>query len=421
MPLQYWSLYWCDFLKVLQINNVYRAGSTGKLTGLLHDALINDGFDSIVLYGRGFTVNEKNVYRVCSDIYGKLNSAVSMLSGIRYGGCVLSTHRVIELIEHEHPDIIHVQCINGNFVNIYKLIEYLKKSGIPTVLTLHAEFMYTANCGHSFDCDRWKIGCGNCPRLSDATKSMFFDRTHESFLKMSEAFSGFGSRISVVSVSPWLMERAKKSPILADMKHEVILNGVDTEIFHRSSKNRVKREQNIENETVLFQATSMFRDKPGDPKGGAFIIDLANRLRDLPVKVIIAGKYEISGKIPENVILLGEINDQNLLAEYYSMADITVLTSRRETYSMVCAESLCCGTPVMGFCAGAPEMISIPEYSNFVTYGDMDGLERCIKNFITSKKSFSSMEIEARAKERYSKEIMIRQYEDLYRRMACSE
>lgn len=126
MPLQYWSLYWCDFLKVLQINNVYRAGSTGKLTGLLHDALINDGFDSIVLYGRGFTVNEKNVYRVCSDIYGKLNSAVSMLSGIRYGGCVLSTHRVIELIEHEHPDIIHVQCINGNFVNIYKLIEYLK-------------------------------------------------------------------------------------------------------------------------------------------------------------------------------------------------------------------------------------------------------------------------------------------------------
>lgn len=116
---------------------------------------------------------------------------------------------------------------------------------------------------------------------------------------MSEAFSGFGSRISVVSVSPWLMERAKKSPILADMKHEVILNGVDTEIFHRSSKNRVKREHNIENETVLFQATSMFRDKPGDPKGGAFIIDLANRLRDLPVKVIIAGKYEISGKIPE--------------------------------------------------------------------------------------------------------------------------
>ena len=62
MPLQYWSLYWCDFLKVLQINNVYRAGSTGKLTELLHDALINDGFDSIVLYGRGFTVNEKNVY-----------------------------------------------------------------------------------------------------------------------------------------------------------------------------------------------------------------------------------------------------------------------------------------------------------------------------------------------------------------------
>ncbi len=33
---------------------------------------------------------------------------------------------------------------------------------------------------------------------------------------------------------------------------------------------------------------------------------------------------------------------------------------------MVTAESLCCGTPVVGFTAGGPESIAIDAFSNFV-------------------------------------------------------
>ena len=39
---------------------------------------------------------------------------------------------------------------------------------------------------------------------------------------------------------------------------------------------------------------------------------------------------------------------------------------------MVTAESLCCGTPVVGFKAGAPEQIAIKEFSEFVEYGDLN-------------------------------------------------
>lgn len=407
-------------LKILQINNVYGSGSTGKLTQVLHKKLQEDGFDSVVLYGRGQTAHEENVYRICSNAYGKANSIASRITGIRYGGCRQSTNRIIRLIRKEKPDIVHLQCINGNFVNIYKLITWLKESEIPTVLTLHAEFMYTANCGHAFDCEQWKTGCGQCPQLYNATKSLYFDRTHESHIKMADAFSGFDSRLSIVSVSPWLMERAKQSLVLSDKNHYVILNGVDTDIFHQRSVEQLAEKHQVNHRTVIFHATAMFRDRLDDPKGGGFILQLARRLRDLPVLFFVAGKFDISGEIPDNVILLGEIRDQNLLAEYYSMADFTVLTSKRETYSMVCAESLCCGTPVVGFCAGAPEMIALPRYSSFVPNGDLDALEAQVRQWIMKKNESTSRQIAKAAQAVYDKEIMIRQYEQLYRRIACS-
>lgn len=407
-------------LKILQINNVYGTGSTGKLTQTIHQALLQDGLDSVVLYGRGISAQEGNVRRVCSDVYGKVNSVLSRITGIRYGGCIGSTTRIIRLIKKEKPDIVHLQCLNGNFVNIYRLITWLKRSGIPTILTLHAEFMYTANCGHAFDCEKWKTGCGRCPRLHAATKSLLFDRTHESFRKMEKAFYNFCDTLSVVSVSPWLMERAVQSPIISRKNHSVILNGVDTSIFYPRA-GQLKNKCWIGERKIIFQATAMFRDKPDDPKGGSYLLELAHRLRDLPIVVLIAGRYEIRGNVPENVILLGEIADQNLLAEYYSCATLTALTSKRETYSMVCAESLCCGTPVLGFCAGAPEMISLPQFSCFVPYGDIDAMERYAREMLQHDRLDAKLEMAEKAQKVYAKENMVQQYEALYRGIKCEK
>lgn len=407
-------------LKILQINNVYGSGSTGKLTQVLHKKLSDDGFASLVLYGRGQTVDEPGVFRVCSNFYGKVNSLFSRFSGFPYGGCIISTEKIIQQIRKEQPDVVHLQCINGSFVNIYRLVAWLKEHRIPTVLTLHAEFMYTANCGHAFDCERWKSGCGHCPRLYEATKSRFFDHTHQSFLKMERAFSGFDEKLKIVSVSPWLMERARCSPIFAGKAHTVILNGVDTTVFQRRETVELEKKHNIQDRKVIFHATAMFRDTRDDPKGGWYILQLAKQMREQPVLFLVAGKYTLSGEIPDNVILLGEIRDQALLAQYYSLADLTVLTSKRETYSMVCAESLCCGTPVVGFRAGAPEMIALPEYSCFVQNGDLVALEAQVRQWIMKKNESTSRLIEEAAQTVYDKEIMIRQYEQLYRRITCS-
>lgn len=400
-------------MRVLQINCVYGKGSTGQIVRSLHRALPADGFESFVLYGRGDPPTEPDTSRVCGDVYGKLNGLRARLTGLPYGGCGLSTRRVIRAIQRIAPDVVHLHCINGHFVNIYRLVGWLKEHHIPTVLTLHAEFMYTGGCSHAFDCEKWRTGCGHCPRPRKATKSYFFDRTEEGFSRMKAAFDGFED-LRVVSVSPWLRERAETSPILHAATHEVVLNGVDTEVFRPSETDALGEALGVGGRRVVFHATAMFRDRPGDPKGGAYVLELAHRMKNEPILFVVAGRYELTGEVPDNVILLGEVRDPATLASYYSLADVTVLTSLRETYSMICAESLCCGTPVVGFRAGAPERISLPAYSCFVEQGDTDALESAVRAWLL-RKTEGAGELARDAAAAYDKMTMIRRYEEVYR------
>lgn len=398
-------------MKILQVNCVYGKGSTGKIVADIHHELMQRGIESVVCYGRGAKVAEKNVYKTCGEFYAKLNNLWSRVTGIMYGGCALSTARLIAMIRREKPDIVHLHCINGYFVNIYRIVGWLKKQNIRTALTLHAEFMYTGNCGHALECERWRDGCGHCPRWRQETKSWFFDRTAHSWKRIKRAFDGFENLV-VTSVSPWLMERAKCSPVFANKRHAVVLNGLDTDIFHAYDTEDLRARHNVMDAKVVFHATPNFTGDPNHLKGGYYILRLAEMMKNENVKFFVAGNHEPGMEVPPNVVLLGRIEDQRELARYYSMADVTVLTSRKETFSMVVAESLCCGTPVVGFRAGGPEEIALPEYSEFVEYGDCEQLYKATSTCLYASKPNYISEV---AKKKYSGKEMCGVYISVYK------
>lgn len=377
--------------------------------GDIHADLQKKGCASVICYGRGQATDDSAVYKVCSEGYAKWNALLSRITGFEFGGCFFSTNRLISVIQKERPDVVHLHCINGYFVNIYRLVQWLKKSNIRTVITLHAEFMHTANCAHALDCDKWKTGCGHCRRFRKETKSWFFDQTHVSWMKMKKAFEGFNN-ITVVSVSPWLMNRAKQSPILFGKNHTVILNGVDCDVFTYRPSSPVRTSLNIGTNKVVFHATPFFSSKPEHAKGGYHVLQLAKRMPD--VTFVIAGKYEAGLSVPANVVLLGEVSQKEKLAALYTMADATVIASQRETFSMIVAESLCCGTVVSGFYAGAPEQIAISEYSRFVEYGNVDRLEKELRQLLNVPWDKSAVASAGRAK--YAKERMTAEYWDVY-------
>jgi glycosyltransferase involved in cell wall biosynthesis len=397
-------------MKIVQVNVVYQKGSTGKIVYDLHTMLQENGNESIVCYGRKKMDSKKGIYKISSELEAKLHAIYARISGYTFTGSFFATLKLIRLLKKEKPDIVHLHCLNGYFINIYKLLNFLKVNKFPTVLTLHAEFMHTGGCGHAYDCERWKIGCGNCPQLRDATHSLFFDNTAEQWRMMKKTFENF-ERLKVVAVSKWLGDRAKISPILSDKEIYVVGNGIDTEnIFMPLNSNELKKKHNLTDEKIVLYVSPSFISVS---KGGHFVIKLAKKMQNKNVKFIVVGFDGDESTLPNNIIGVRHTKNQSELAKYYSMADITVLTSKRETFSMVCAESLACGTPVIGFEAGAPEEIALKDFSEFVVYGDIDALGSILLKWLKRDKD-NFHELRKCAQQEYSRKVMFSKYMAIY-------
>lgn len=364
-------------MKILQINCVYKNGSTGIITAAIHEALLAEGHESVVCYGRRDLHREPHIYKTCGEFTGKLNHLIAKVSGMPYGGCFVQTQRLLRIIRREKPDLIHLQCINGYFVNIYRLITWLKDSGIPTVLTLHAEFMYTANCGYATDCNKWINGCGHCPQRRQAADSWFFDRTAGSFHRMKEAFCGFDT-LTVVGVSDWISRRAMQSPILKDTRILTVYNGIDTDTFFPKDPVLARESLGLEQEdrVILFVTPHM-----DHVKGGDLFLQMTENMSGSGCRFLVAGADAPEGYNGQ-VRFLGHVNGREQLAQLYSMSDVVLSCSRLDNYPTVCLEAAACGTPVIGFdVGGVPETVK-NGMGAVVPLGDLAAMEAKIHEFL---------------------------------------
>ena len=162
-------------------------------------------------------------------------------------------------------------------------------------------------------------------------------------------------------------------------------------------------------------STASFSDKKNDIKGGRFIIKISQMAKKYNVVVVVVALSMDLKRNYDNIICAGAIKDKGELAEYYSLADVVLLTSKRETYSMVTAEALMCGTPVSGFYAGGPETIAISEYSRFCDYGDSNQLFNNALELMSLKSN--KCEISMMAHQEYNKKRMCQQYFDIYKEL----
>ena len=404
-------------MKLLIVNNCYNQGSTGKIVEDLRVGLEQLGVQVCVAYGRGPKVTVPHVYRLGSSLLLKIQSLFSKITGFSYRCSPVTTHRFFKIIQTEKPDVVNIQCINANTLNMRKTLEYLKKRGIKTILTPHSEFHYTGGCGHAFDCEQWIVGCLKCPQFkspnSYCPKSFFFDRCRQQWIDLQKAYNGF-EQLQIVGTSPWSVERMKRSPFFRKNPMVTIFNGINTGIFYPHSCKDLREKLHINNEKIILHVTPNFYTPL---KGGRFVLEIGRRLIDdnINAKIIIVGYNGNGSDLLPNMIPVSRTKNQDELATYYSLADITLLTSEREVFSMVTAESLCCGTPIVGFQAGGPETVSMPEHSVFVSYGNVELLYEKVVGWLSHKSEYP-IPIDI-AHKKYARETMNDSYYKLLTRL----
>lgn len=399
-------------MRILQLNCVYKEGSTGKIVERLAQSLRKSGHDVLACYGIGAPYYDNYSKKICSIFEHKCNAFFSRLRGIPYGGFYLSNARFVRILKSYKPDVVHVHCINANTINVYSLLKYLARNRIRTILTLHAEIFYTAGCEHACDCDKFKTQCHECEIYKSKIGSYIWERSRRSWNIMNETFKLFDSNyLTITAVSPWLAKRAKQSSILKNFDIKYVPNGIDTNIFSLKELSYIIDREHY-SKVILF-STAYFSLEEDDLKGGRFVPMLAEMMPDYKFIVVASRYVQDLRNLPPNVVIWGKAKNQQELAQLYSEADATILLSRRESFSMVTVESLCCGTPVVGFVAGGPESIALKKYSKFVDYGDLTMFNEQLRE-MSNISNDERLRISMEARTQYSGTMMAKKYSELY-------
>lgn len=369
-------------MKIVQINAVAKYSSTGRIVSVMHDYFVAKGHESYIaacnVEDDGFYIKAANQREV------KLHGLFSRIYGRQGFFSKKSTTRLVEKLRDISPDVVHLHNLHANYINLPILLEYLAKNDIPTVITLHDCWLFTGHCCYFVDsgCQKWKNECGNCPDRHKWNKSWFFDCSRKDLLAKKELFSAI-PRLAVVGVSDWVTSFLKDS-ILKDAKIiKRIYNWIDTDLFSPRDVSRLRKELGLENKFVVLGVSQSWALE----KGLNDFIALADRLPE--VQILMVGNMPEDVKLPQNILSIPATSSIDTLVDYYNLGDVFFNPSTRETFGLVTAEALSCGTPVIGYNATAtPELVK-PQCGKIVEVGDIDEVIRLLKIIKTNGMQFN--------------------------------
>lgn len=400
-------------MKVVQINAVYEYSSTGRTTMEMHEYLRSKGYETYV-FCTNKQISEDNVYKMGDDLDYKIHSFMSHLIDGQGLFSKRSTKKLLRQLDEIHPDVVILRNLHANYIHYPSLLNYLAKKDIATVVVLHDVWTFTGHCCYYTEdhCDKWLTGCGNCPAVTKYNRSWFWDNSFNNFKRKVELFSAI-PRLSVIGVSKWVSEEAKKSPVFANAKRiDYIYNWIDhTKIFPRNY-NAIREKLNLDGRFVLVSVAQGWNAAKGLFK----ICEVAKQLPE--ERFILVGSMSYKGELPPNVLSVGVTSNTDELALYYSMADALFVCSIQETFGKVSAEALSCGTPVIANnCTANPEIAGL-ECGITFDDGDMEQIVSAIRAIKAKGKTEYTNKCIERASKEFSLEKQLQKYLNLFEDMA---
>lgn len=340
-------------MKVLQINAVYGVGSTGVIVRDIHNLCLKEGLESYVAYSSFGGGERPKGVSVGKTLGKKVHALLCRINGKQAYFSSGSTRKLLTYIKSLAPDVVVLHNLHSNYIHLNKLLSFLAREEIRTVIVLHDCWFFTGGCFHytSVGCDRWLHGCGHCPKKKMDTVAYLMDRSAKIFEDRKKYLSAI-KNLTVVGVSEWISQEAQKN-FLGEKKVTYIHNGVDSEIFQPTAST-LREKYHLQDRFVILGLASKFFL----PKNQETYERIVSSLHSDETLVLLGCTSEQSKNLPNGVLGLPFIRGREELCQVYSMADVFVNCTREDTLPTVNLEAQACGTPVVTYAnTGARETV----------------------------------------------------------------
>jgi N-acetyl-alpha-D-glucosaminyl L-malate synthase BshA len=227
---------------------------------------------------------------------------------------------------------------------------------------------------------------------------------------------------AVTAVSEWLRDETRR--LLAfDGAIDVIHNFFSPRTATRPP-GEVRTELGIGDRALLIHLSNLRPVKRVD-----LLLDAVARIRprDSFKLVILAGgdftpfvDHVRRLGISDRVIVRQRVNE---IEDYLQAADIGVFTSESESFCLSLLETMCVGRASVSTSVGGIPEVADAETAVLVPPGDADAVARAVEGLIAdpARRAALGRAAQVRAHERFSPDMIVPQYEALYRRVMAEE
>jgi len=343
-------------MKVLHINTHDASGGAAIAALRLHRALIDSGVDSHMLVWKKTLANDTTIHQIQNTLQ-RLTMKVQARIESKFIKIVKNSPEIYhtinffpaltaEEINAHHADVVHLHWIGGSLLRV----EEIAKIQAPIVWTLHDQWPLIGAEHHTID-----------GSISEAYRhdAHWIDRWM--VRRKIQVYSK--KKIHFVCPSRWMSAAYNKSPIAATATHCVIPNTIDSRTIAEMKKLSVERESG----SALFIAADAERSKN---KGYDLLKESLKYTKKLK-KLYIVGKGNGDPRIEVfhgvTCCFMGFSSNLAQIGKMYRSVEITVVPSRVDNFPNTALESICMGTPVIGFASGGLLEIILPSDSDLMS------------------------------------------------------
>ncbi|MCC2928735.1 N-acetyl-alpha-D-glucosaminyl L-malate synthase BshA [Bacillus sp. LBG-1-113] len=300
--------------------------------------------------------------------------------------------KIAEVAERENLDIIHAHYALPHAVCAYLAKQMLKRS-IGIVTTLHGTDITVLGYDPSLkDLIRFAIEASD--RVTAVSSAL-----------AAETYDLIKPEKKIETIYNFIDERVylKKNTAAIKEKHGILPN--EKVVIHVSNFRKVKRVQDV---------IHVFRNIAGKTKAKLLLVG------DGPEKSVACELVRKYG-LEKQVLMLG---NQDRVEELYSISDLKLLLSEKESFGLVLLEAMACGVPCIGTnIGGIPEVIKNNVSGFLVDVGDVEAASAKAVRILEDEqlsKQFTEAAMEMLNNE-FSSQKIVSQYEQIYADLAEPE